>query len=144
MGIEKMKRLPSIILLLLIVLLFSCEEHGVLVDCRECELEEPIKAKLEIKCDANQNRFPTKITIYEGNIEDNCIYMVMSTSDNETTAFVTLNKKYTVTATYSKSDGIYTAVDSATPRLRYNKDQCDDPCYYVYDRKLNLRLRYTK
>jgi hypothetical protein len=57
---------------------------------------------------------------------------------------VPINKKYTATATYYKSDIKYVAVDSATPRVKYDKNQCDDPCYFVYDRVVDLRLKYTK
>jgi hypothetical protein len=54
---------------------------------------------------------------------------------------VTLNKKYTLTATYNIQDNTYVVVDSATPRVRFDKDKCDDPCYLVYDKKLDLSLK---
>jgi len=57
--------------------------------------------------------------------------------------FVSINKKYTITATYFFG-AKYTAVNSVTPRVRYSKDQCDDPCYYVYDKTVNLKLKYLK
>jgi hypothetical protein len=55
---------------------------------------------------------------------------------------VTLNKKYTATAMYYYADNNYVVVDSAFPKVKYEKDQCNDPCYFVYDRVVNLRLHY--
>jgi len=88
--------------------------------------------------------FEVQINVYEGNIDDSVLYSSFKTSGTQTTIPVTLNKKYTVTATYYISDNYYIAVDSATPRVRFEKTQCDDPCYYVYDKKIDLRLKYTK
>jgi len=55
---------------------------------------------------------------------------------------VSLNKKYTVTATYQIDGDTYIAVDSAFPRVKYTKEQCEDPCYFVYDRIVDLRIKY--
>lgn len=125
-----------------LVILFSCEEHGFLVECAECKVEEPKNAELEIKLD-NRGAYGTLINIYEGNLEDSILLdtFIITTETFHNT--VSLNKKYTITATYYFG-AKYTAVNSVTPRVRYNKDQCDDPCYYIYDRTVNLKVKYTK
>ncbi len=56
--------------------LFSCEEIFI-VDCTECELTEPKEAFLQIKLDKNAEG--ARVTIYEGNPEDNVIYMNFTT-----------------------------------------------------------------
>jgi hypothetical protein len=84
------------------------------------------------------------INIYEGNLEDSVLYDSFQASGTQATIPVTINKKYTVTATYYIPDNYYVAVDSATPRVKFDKTQCDDPCYFVYDKKIDLRLKYTK
>jgi hypothetical protein len=84
------------------------------------------------------------INVYQGNLEDSILYNSVSVSTTSTIINVTLNKKYTVTATYHLGDNYYTAIDSATPRVRYEKDLCDNPCYFVYDKTIDLRLKYTK
>jgi hypothetical protein len=132
-----------ILLFSIVVLSFSCEKNGVFVKCPDCTADEPITANLEINLD-NNNGTATIINIYEGNIEDSILYKTLTTSYSQTSTQVTINKKYTVTATYYISDSYYIAIDSATPRVRYDKEQCDDPCFYVYDRIINLRLKYTK
>ena len=77
-------------------------------------------------------------------LRDSVIYRTYDIAGSQTTILVTLNKKYTVTAIYYLPDNYYTAVDSATPRVKFEKSQCDDPCYYVYDTSIDLRLKYMK
>jgi hypothetical protein len=130
-----------LVMFFIMVFLFSCEEQGIFVKCTDCTTDEPVKADLEIKVDINNSGAATLIDVYEGNIEDNVLYDSFTTLDSRTTVSVSINKKYTVTASYNFTGDHYIAVDSATPRVKYNKDQCEKPCYYVYDKVLDLRLR---
>lgn len=140
-----MRIILKLFLLVILVLSFSCEEQGFFVKCADCTSEEPVNTNLEIKLDLSSNGYYTLINIYEGNLEDSILYTSQQTN---ITYFlkvsVAINKKYTVTATYFIPDNYYTAIDSATPRVKYEKDQCDDPCYFVYDKVIDLRLKYTK
>jgi len=122
----------------------SCEEHGLIVNCQECDKTEPTLVEIEIKLDIQNFGDPVKIEIYEGNIEDGVIIATKVAGGNRTSEELRINKKYTFAAFYSTPEGSYTVIDSALPRISYNKDQCDDPCYYVYDKVVNLRLKYTK
>jgi len=139
-----MVNIQKVLLLLFIVVLFSCKEHGLFVKCPDCTVDEPVKIQLEVKLDINYYGTATLINVYEGNLEDSVQYSSYSSYGTSTTIPVTVNKKYTVTATYYKPGNSYIAVDSATPRVRYDKEQCNDPCYFVYDKIIDLRLKYTK
>jgi hypothetical protein len=139
-----MKNTIRILFLLLSVFTFSCEEKPFFVKCDECVATEPLKAELKMKLDRPNYGVTTIVNVYTGNLEDNIIYKTFQTSSDQTSVSVTLNQKYTVTATYYVDGTYYIAVDSATPRVTYNKDQCNDPCYYTYDREVDLRLKYTK
>ena len=142
-----MRKILRILFLFLLSTLFSCEENGLFINCPDCFEEEPFETDIEIRLKIVTNWWaPTLINIYEGNLEDSILYKSFhSTGTNVmTTVKVPINKKYTITATYYISDSEYIAVDSATPRVRYDKEQCDNPCYLVYDRKCDLRLKYTK
>lgn len=139
-----MKNTIKILLLLTFVFCFSCEEQGLYVKCRDCTADEPVKTNLEVKTDLGNYGYETVINVYEGNLEDSVIYASYKTMGTSTTISVTLNKKYTVTATYYIPDDYYVAIDSATPKVKYEKTQCDDPCYFVYDKFIDLRLKYTK
>ena len=139
-----MKILSKIILVTIILFCFSCEDQGLIVKCADCIGNEPVDVVLDIKLDPNHSPSETTIDVYEGNIEDSVLYSTLKTSASSASVKVTLNKKYTVTATYKEQNDFYIAIDSATPRVRFEKSQCDKPCYFVYDKVLDLRLKYTK
>jgi ribosome-associated translation inhibitor RaiA len=139
-----MKILSKIILPTIILFCFSCEDQGLIVKCADCISNEPVDVVLNIKLDANHSATETTIDVYEGNIEDSVLYSTQKTNSSSASVKVTLNKKYTVTATYKEQNDYYIAIDSATPRVRFEKSQCDKPCYFVYDKELDLRLKYTR
>ncbi|HPT20751.1 MAG TPA: hypothetical protein PLR88_02305 [Bacteroidales bacterium] len=138
-----MNHFLRILFFLIVVFSFSCEEHGYNMKCSDCFEEEPEKAELEIKL-GKDGYFKTLVKIYEGNLEDSVLLAKTETTSASFYYMVNLNKTYTATATYVESADTYIAVDSATPRVKYDEDKCDDPCYFVYDRILDLRLKYTK
>lgn len=142
-----MRGIITIILFVSTVLLFSCEELNSIVQCSECVFDEPQSAELRIKTGTTDwnthGSQPVVIRIYEGNLEDDILKASFTTISDVTSYTVSLNKKYTVTATYKIDDNTYITVDSAVPGVKYIKNQCDEPCYYVYGRTLNLRLKYT-
>lgn len=133
----------KIFLFVALIFCFSCEDQGLIVRCPDCVADEPKNTDLDIKLDSSPG-YITIVNVYEGNIEDSVIYSSVRTTSSSARINVTLNKKYSVTASYYENGNYYVAVDSATPRVRFEKSQCDNPCYFVYDRTLNLRLKYTK
>jgi hypothetical protein len=138
-----MQKILRILFLLILVVSFSCEKEGLFVKCPDCTSNEPNIAKLEAKLEYNYYS-EVSIQIWEGNLEDSILLGSYQSTSKTFNHDVILNKKYTVTATYYISGDKYVAVDSVTPRVKYDKDQCDDPCYFVYDRICDLRLKYTK
>jgi hypothetical protein len=136
-------KILKIVFLIILILSFSCEEQGLFIKCNDCFADEPLVTDLEVKLDIGLFGAPILINVYEGNLEDGILYDSFSASGTTTKVNVHLNKKYTVTATYYKSEDLYVAVDSATPRVKYTKEQCDDPCYFVYDKTIDLRLKKT-
>ena len=139
---------------LIIVFCFSCEDEEQIlscisiINCSECTTDEPLTANLKIKLERlskyRVSDFNIYITIYEGNLEEDIVFKAFKTSYTETSASVPLNKKYTLTARYNFDGNSYIAVNSVTPHVKYNKYTCDEPCYYVVDKSVNLRLKYTK
>lgn len=138
-----MERITKAILLLIMTILFSCEEKGLITDCNDCTQDEPLTAILEAEIDADYGK-GVVIMVWEGRLEDNLLLDSLKIMTSSYQRKVNINQTYTLTATYIVNDKKYTAVDSATPRVRYTTDYCEEPCYYVYDLSLNLRLKYTK
>ena len=139
-----MKIAYKLFLVIIFVLCFSCEDQGLIVKCPDCLSDEPSKTDLNVKLDDAYYGYQTIINVYEGNLEDSILYRSFEVTGNHTSVTVSLNKKFTVTATYYIPADYYVAIDSATPRVKFDKTKCDDPCYYVYDKDIDLRLKYTK
>jgi hypothetical protein len=127
-----------------IMLLFSCDKILVSVKCSDCTKDEPVTATLEISIIGNltDNISNVEISIYSGNLEDDVLVTKFPATGTDMTYEVTVNKKYTLTATYHFPNRTYVVVDSVTPGVKYDTTQCTDPCYYVYNKKVNLKLKY--
>ena len=138
-----MKKIIRIISFLVLAISFSCEDQSFIVQCSDCTPEEPITAELYAELDPD-HYYECLVQIWEGNLEDSILVDSYPTYYRTFTQEVTINKKYTITATYYISGDRYIAVDSATPRVKYEKSQCEEPCFFLYDKKCDLRLKYTK
>ncbi|HKK40956.1 MAG TPA: hypothetical protein VJ963_01015 [Bacteroidales bacterium] len=139
-----MAKLIRIITLLILVLLFSCEKQGLFVNCSECTGEEPTNTDIQIKVSVSEANPAVPVRVYEGFLGDSILYSTLTAHLKNNYINLTINKQYTFTATYYIGGKKYITVDSATPQVKYEKDQCDNPCYFVYDKEVNLKLKYTK
>jgi hypothetical protein len=139
-----MAEFKKYIFLFIIVLLFSCEDSKYNTDCNDCLEDEPDQTTIVAELD-DPGVSGVLIMLYEGRLEDNVVYD--STGVYHSGSYekrVSLNRMYTITATYVKNNKVYTVVNSTTPRVKYTETMCEEPCYFVYDRKMDLRLKYTK
>lgn len=133
------------ILFPVLIITFSCDKEGLFVPCSDCKENEPVEVKLNVTFDPYQEHMykPPEINVYENIIEDSLLLSTSTPASSPTEITVRINKKYTVTATYYYYGYTFIAVDSATPRVKFESDQCENPCYFVYDKKINLLLKYT-
>jgi hypothetical protein len=138
-----MKSSIKIFLVTGLIFIFSCEEQGLIVKCPDCTADEPEETNLDVKLDQKYSDQIIEVKVYEGNLEDSILYSSTLVMGTHPVIKVTVNKKYTVTATYHILDEFYVVIDSATPKVKYDKTTCDDPCYFVYDKVIDLRLKYT-
>jgi hypothetical protein len=140
-----MSYLLKILSLVLIIVTFSCEKEPLIIKCSDCVSTEPLVANIKAKLSFFPNSNAV-VKVYEGYVEDNILYATLystakSANYDECYVDVTINKMYTFVATYSLSTGTYYVTNSTTPRVKYETEQCTDPCYYVYDNEINLRLK---
>jgi len=135
----------SVIVVLAVLLVFSCEE-GYMTDCRECDPEYPQQADLVIRY-RTPEFIPEnpRVTLYEGAIEDSLI--IRKFYIGEAVSFLTVDavlyKDYSATLEFIFEGQKYITTGAARPRVRYDETSCDEPCYYVYDNVIDLRLRYN-
>jgi hypothetical protein len=140
------RKLSSIILVLLMMFTLSCEDQIFpLVDCNNCLTQEPASAKITIRV-ISYAKIPyfTAITInvYEGDDTTGERIYWYSPTNETTTIDVALNRTYTIEAVYSLETYTYRAIDTARPTVKYTESECEEACWYVYDNKVNLRLKY--
>jgi hypothetical protein len=140
MVLKIMRNILRVILYMILTICFSCEEQGFIVNCSDCVSEEPKKADIKVK--VTDLDVPVYVVVYEGELEDSVIYDSALANLSEISFSVSLNKQYTLSAFYSVAGNFYTAVDAVSPRVRYTKEDCDDPCYFIYDKTADLRLKY--
>lgn len=140
-----MREVIRFIFFILIIITFSCEKEFI-IKCADCVSEEPVTTQLIIKVNIGPGpgAYLTTVSLYEGNIEDNILITAYPATGEVISPTVSLNKKYSVAATYLDGDKEYIAIDSAIPRVSYEKTECTNPCYFVYDRTIDVRLKYTK
>jgi hypothetical protein len=134
----------SLAVSLLMLVLFSCED-GYLTDCRSCFTELPGNVTIEIRF-RNNDRVPQNplVTIYEGAVEDGMIIDRYYVQDpySYLSYDALLYKDYSATLEFSYNGKKYITTAAACPKVRYDESSCDQPCYYIYDNVLDLRLRY--
>lgn len=138
-----MTRIAKAIFIIIMIILFSCEEKGLIINCNDCTADEPINAVVKAEI-SDKYSSGVVVRIWEGKLEDNFLIDSLTIFTSSYERMVAINKTYTITATYLINNKEYTAVDSATPRVRYTTDYCEEACYYLYDLKYDLRLKYTK
>jgi hypothetical protein len=129
---------------LLLMLLLSCEENFA-PNCDECSATRPETATLTISF-RNPDYVPVnpKVTLYEGAIEDSIILVQYTIQDpySYISFDALLYKDYTATLEFILDGRTYITTDGVFPQVGYDETSCDEPCYFVYDNNLDLRLRY--
>jgi hypothetical protein len=136
------------LLFLVLVIIFSCDRSALSVNCSGCTKDEPLTAEISISVSpvSDINYQEVVVKVYSGNLEDSILLSTynVTTAGTDLVKSVTLNKRYTYTATYLLNGMNYTTVDAIFPRTKYEPSACNDPCYYSYDTKVNLKLKYSK
>ena len=125
-----------------LLLLFSCNDKIIFVICSQCVADEPKTADIKLNLEPETGSF-INVNVYRGLIEDSVLVDSFTTDSAEYTYIGEVNTKYTFTAEYlTRSGNTIIAVNTAWPRVKYEKQQCQNPCYYTYDKTVNLRIKY--
>ncbi len=134
----------------MMVIIFSCEdEYNItIINCNECTAEEPLLANVNIHLrdpyELGSSNGTILIDIYEGNFEDQVLFRSIQASNKLTNIILSINKKYTLAASYLIDNKKYIVINSITPKVKYSENYCDEPCYYTSPRNISLKLKYTK
>lgn len=127
--------------MVLMLFMTSCEELYI-VDCDQCKTQEPSSCLLEIQLGEPPPDVFFDVIIYRGKIEEGVIVANIQTRESLIYQSVALNSEYTVTSAFSVDDIEYTAVDATRPRVDIITDMCEETCYWVYNKRVNLVIKY--
>lgn len=139
-----------LVTVLFFVISFSCGKDSVFfdVDCDECESEKPDSAYLLVRLSFSDLNDSIPLVFYRGKIEDNVVEWVDTAtyalySDGDYELFSPVNKYYSIKAEYKTSDGRkITAVDGNKFATRHVTDVCDEDCWLMRGKVLDVRLKY--
>ncbi len=137
--------IKAFLIFILATLFASCEDLEI-VDCSECYSDPPSETVIYVKIDNNYtDNENVEISIYDGDYEDGILhYSFYLRSSSDTPVRLSIDKKYTFTATYYIEGKSYIVFDTTTPTIEYSSDGCESPCYYVKEDRVNLKLKYTE
>lgn len=145
MVLKIFNRILIVALVLTMSMTSSCEkEFLVFVNCSQCLPEEPEFANIRIRVliDPSITTAPL-INVYEGTgTEGRLIYSYKQMNETSNSVEVALNRTYTFEAIYYAGSTVVRCIDSVRPSVKYTKSDCDEPCFYIYNNKVDLRLKY--
>ena len=118
MVLTEMKGFLKIFFLVLLAILFSCEEKGWFTECSDCTSTEPEKANLIVKLGVTSSQ--VVINIYEGELEDGILYYSVTPMSSVYKIPVGLNKTFTATATYITSSPTNSSIINRLPASQFN------------------------
>lgn len=134
----------SLIIAFMLLLTLSCEE-GYITDCSACYTSNNYEVILWIKYQTLEDitGLPV-VTLYEGNVNDSLILDRFYVTDSYSAIryHAILYKDYSATLEFTIDDHRYKTTAAACPKVRYDETTCDEPCWYIYDNVIDLRIRY--
>ena len=130
----------------LLALMFASCEYMEIVNCSECYSEPPSETYIYVKInDKYTNHESVEIKIFDGDYEDGILhYSFYLRSSSDTPIMLSIDKKYTFTATFNVDGKSYIVFDNVSPTIEYSSNGCESPCYYIKDDQVNLKLKYTE
>jgi hypothetical protein len=130
--------------LLSICLVFiSCKEKLFTgdVNCSDCYNPKPDSAYMTIKFTINKDYQEVPFVLYRGDFEDNQVDWIDTSRTASKDVWVRTNQKYSVKAKYSKGDKILYAIDGGQVKALLVTGTCDQDCYVIKGKSLNLEIR---
>jgi len=133
----------SLIIALTMLLILSCDEE--FISCNDCYTSNNYKVVLFIRY-RNLEGLPANpvVTLYEGNVSDSLVLEKYYITDpySVTKYYAILYKDYSATLEFTLDGQKYIVTGAACPKVRYDETKCVEPCWYMYDNVIDLRLRY--
>jgi hypothetical protein len=109
-------------------------------DYSDCNTIEPLEVALNIKLTINDENPRVLLTIYEGNIENNMVVLIDTTSDSKYNVLLPPDKYYSAKARYKKWGTIIYAIGGDKVKITHTTT-CDSTCWSTEEGNINLELK---
>lgn len=139
--------LLSISVMLFSIFMLSCDddvepyEDSETIDCEYCYEEMPQYVDMNLEFNMTLNAETVYFTVFSGYAFTSSVYMTGTSNENSIWISVVPDQKYTIVAEYSRSGRVVQVINDCYVKTEFFKSACDNPCYYVYEAKCDLKLR---
>lgn len=135
-------RLPRILIAALLILLGSCGDTSIFVDCSKCYSPKPTLADITLLFTINDENTTVNFTVYSGTYESGTPIYYGQTAQSQQTLTFEVDCYYTVVAEYHSGGRCIMAVDGKMLKTEYNNDDCHSECYLIVGDEFDVRLKY--
>jgi hypothetical protein len=141
--------MKNTVILLIISLLFLLSGCGGTIwmkegECDYCYSEKPelVSANLIFSGHIIQEDEASSIwyTVYDGEAFNSEVIEEGYVNKSDFKVYLEPSKTYTVVAIYFLRDKTYYVINECFTKIKYLRQTCDNPCYYVYDIQCELNL----
>ncbi len=138
-------RISRLILIIFFALLpnSGCELIEIIaINCNECYYNAPEVGYIKAKITINEENDQVTITAFFGAYENNNFAFEETSTSEEKKLWLDTDKHYTLRAEYTKNGRTYYVINGAKLITRRDTESCDEPCYYITGKDVDLRLKF--
>ena len=126
-----------------IIVLQSCSVERLLdFNCEECYIDKPLYSAIQANFTINDENQEIPLTIYRGSPDNNKI--VLTDIVTVETLFIDIENEveYTFVARYTRNGRTHYVINTLKTQVYIDQESCSAPCYYVTNKKVNLKIKY--
>jgi hypothetical protein len=142
LGFTSTKGFLTVSLIVSVIGLKSCAIESITeFKCSECYTEEPSHSWVNLKVTIDVENPEVPITIYVGQPENEVIYSYELANETPYKVQVENETAYTVKAEYRVDGRSRIVFNQIKTKMYYDYESCSEPCYWVSDKTVNLRIK---
>lgn len=123
--------------------LSACSNNGTLdASCDSCFFDKPTEYQVVLRFSISDENPTVDYAIYQGEtLEGTPVYQGVADS-SEVEVWLPLGSHYTAVADYCGNVRTISVVAVGHLHAELTRTVCDEPCYMIYGRRFDLRLRF--
>ena len=132
-----------LIIIVIIIAFHSCSAENLIeFNCEECYIDKPLYTTAQANLTINHENQEIPITIYRGSPDSNEIVFSDTITDKTLWIDIENQVEYTFVARYTRNGRTHYVTNTLKTRVDFYPESCSDPCYFVTNKMVNLRVKY--